>query len=129
MRPELRGVLNYIHAANPDNQFRDLEMVNQPMDPELMNDSTCMLFVAMLIGFARSDYILGKKELLKYYHDMSYDEWKKIPHKWGSVWMIKNYFEAKENMLNDIYGISGFFDPKDVIAVWDREVEKEMKKK
>lgn len=102
--------------------------IDKPLNPETANDQACLKFVSMLIGGLRSDYIWGKTELLRYYHDMTWKEWDKIPHnRGGSPWMINLYFRSKQEILSDVFGIGGFYDPKDVIATWDREVENELR--
>ena len=101
--------------------------IDKPLNPKTANDQACLKFVSMLIGGLRADYIYGKKELLRSYGNMTYSEWNKIPHKKGNPWMILNYFRSKQEILSDVFGIGGFYDPKDIIATWDREVDKEIR--
>lgn len=100
--------------------------IDKPLNPETADNQACLRFVSMLVGGLRADYIYGKKELLRYYHDMTWSEWDKIPHnRGGSPWMINLYFRSKYEILSDMLGISGFYDPKDIIAAWDREIDYE----
>ena len=106
------------------------EFIDKPMNPETMDDQACLRLTSIIVGSFRNDYIWGKTHLLKYYHDMDYKEWIYTRHdRGGSPWLIKLYFEVKEAILSDQYGISGFIDPKDIIYNWDQEVEKNLRRK
>lgn len=103
------------------------EMLSKPLNPETMDNDAAVKLMSIVIGGYHRDYIWGRSQLLKYYHDMTYEEWQKIPHRNGSKvnsWAIRLYFEAKEAILNDECGISGFVAPSAVIASWNREMER-----
>ena len=104
------------------------EMLSKPMNPETMDNEACAKLMSIIVGGFKTPYIYGRLHLLKYYGDMSYKEWMLTPHtRGGSPWFVREYFRIKKDILNDIYGLSGFIPPEDILSAWNAEVNKKLR--
>lgn len=102
------------------------EMLSKPLDPKNMSDDGAMRLIEHIIRGIRHDYIGGKLEMLRRFHeDLSEDEFyaKANANSIGfhSYHKIELYFLARRDLLDGWYGINNIVPITDVLNSWDAE--------